>query len=390
MNQSIVCGHRDSRGIGVMCCVGLTRVLALAISTAGFAVQAAAQEAKPLEIRGRLEIGDETDSAGYYIDRHTFAGTQGEIVQVDLVSEDFDTFLAVSFGEPRNFTAIGDEWERSRERAHLLLTLPETGEYTAWVMSNRPHATGDYDLRIVQGAAATADLPTAGWEAQYRGRLQTTDEQMDSGSYYDMYQFDCLPGQLVVAVLTSTEFDPYLAASTSSDAKFFQDNEDYADDSEHPADEIARLEFTADFTGTLSLFVRSDQRERTGRYELSISVSEAPPPLAEGERQREVGRLTSVDDQLNTGEFIDKFDFAWQAGQRIVIEMHSEDFTPYVFVQTAKKGDDVQWDQPGENGRSRLELQIPEDGAYELVATSMDRGEMGAYDVEIRVLLPNP
>lgn len=101
--------------------------------------------------------------------------------------------------------------------------------------------------------------------------------------------------------------------------------------------------------------------------------------------RHERGRLQKGDERLPSGEFADLYTFAGRPGQRAVIELHSEEFDPYVFVRSPSGEQFDNDDFGGDSSRAVLSLDLTEEGAYHITVTSYAQGETGAYSLSIDV-----
>lgn len=103
------------------------------------------------EIRyGALEIGvlakgDARLQAGEYRDLYSFEGDKGDPVLIELLSDDFDPYLAVV--SPSGLVKRNDDWGSS-SASRIQMNLPEAGSYRVVVTSFRPGEEGAYVLRI--------------------------------------------------------------------------------------------------------------------------------------------------------------------------------------------------------------------------------------------------
>ena len=102
------------------------------------------------------------------------------------------------------------------------------------------------------------------------------------------------------------------------------------------------------------------------------------------------GRLEDGDATLASGEYADNYTFAGSSGQRAIIDLRSGDFDPYVFVRAPSGEQFDNDDYDGDSSRSRLALEITEDGDYEVTVTSYDEGETGTYTLDIVVAASAP
>jgi hypothetical protein len=95
------------------------------------------------------------------------------------------------------------------------------------------------------------------------------------------------------------------------------------------------------------------------------------------------GALAGGDAQLSTGEYYDTYEFQGRSGQRVLFDLTSAAFDPYLMV-VAPSGDKKENDDfNGSNSRSRLELALEETGTYRVIVTSYKKDEAGAYELRI-------
>jgi len=101
-----------------------------------------------LEIEGILEDGDRllpVDDSLY--DLYTFRGTAGQVVRVELESDDFDPYLFLIAPDGQQL-AENDDISRDNRNSALRLTLPVNGTYSVLVNSYDPDSRGRYRLVI--------------------------------------------------------------------------------------------------------------------------------------------------------------------------------------------------------------------------------------------------
>jgi hypothetical protein len=365
--------------------------------TGGYEVRitggAAAPEAVPgvmLEA-GALERGDSTLRSGEFYDEFSFEGTRGELVSVDLRSSDFDTYVIVI--PPEGSQEENDDHEGDASRSLVSFELPATGRYRVLVTSYKEGETGEYSLRIQQGdAAASGAVAGPAAPRVERGTLARGDETLRSGEYMDEYAFEGRPGQRVRVDVTSDDFDTYVILVPPRGDQ--QENDDFEGDVHHSAIE-------ADITepGTYRVMVTSYEGGETGEYELRLGFDGAPGPASPGQAARadrdsgpvplaygdtQGGELDDGDGRLSEGEYRDMYTFEGQAGDRIVLEMESDDFDTYL-VLVPPEGDQI--DNDDADGRvdlSRIELTLRESGRHRIVATSYGADETGGYRLTLR------
>jgi hypothetical protein len=102
-----------------------------------------------IPVRSALTVRDPVtaDAAQQYLDVYYFHGEEGQQIQIDLTSTDFDPFLILD--SPRGERLMldddsGDDWN-----AQTILTLPESGDYSIGVTSYL-QSVGTYELRVTE------------------------------------------------------------------------------------------------------------------------------------------------------------------------------------------------------------------------------------------------
>ena len=96
-------------------------------------------------ISGSLTPSDAQTDSGWYHEDYTFSGNGGQVIQVDLESDDFDTFIDLYQGT--RWVAEDDDGGDGLD-SRLVYTLPESGNYTICVRSRYANRTGSYRLTL--------------------------------------------------------------------------------------------------------------------------------------------------------------------------------------------------------------------------------------------------
>jgi len=219
-------------------------------------------------------------------------------------------------------------------------------------------------IQLVAGAAVGGVMQ--------RDRLERGDSTLSSGEYRDDFTFEGERGQDAIIDLRSGEFDPYLMVSTPSGEQF--DNDDYEGD-------VSRslIALSLDETGTYEVTVTSYAEGETGGYTLRMDVSDAVE-LA-GVRE-EAGSLRPGDNTLSDGEYIDSFEFEGRPGQRVTIDLRSDDFDTYLIL-IDPTGEQEENDDGTDSTDSMIATDLTESGTYRVAVTSYDAGETGDYQLTI-------
>ncbi len=238
--------------------------------------------ATSLNESGVLQRGDETLTTGEYIDSYSFEGLPGERVDIDLTSNDFDTYLILV--TPSYEQIENDDWNGNTGRSFIQADLTEAGMYRVVVTTYEPGESGAYRLTMSPSGTATTDFQPAsdGGPAQVSGRdsveltigrptsggLSSGDALLVEGEYHDIFVFDANAGEDIEIDLQSSEFDTYLVVESPSGQSF--ENDDFNGST---AQSIVRL--TARETGRYRVMVTSYAARETGQYELLVTTSPA-------------------------------------------------------------------------------------------------------------------
>jgi len=323
-------------------------------------------------VEGVLETGDEVLESGELADVHFLQGSAGEHLRLDLRSEDFDPYLILTTPSGEHFE--NDDYAGDSQRSMLDLELPESGEYRAIVTAYAPGEAGRYRMAIERlpapTKAAAAHVET--------GVLAEGDQALDSGEYFDVYEFEGQPGQRVRLDLSSDEFDTYLILVPPEGEQV--ENDDAEDGRVHSV-----IETDLHAAGTYEVLVTSYEVE-TGAYELSIALA-APDTTVD--RSRDVvslgmGRavdasLAPSDAESEEGQFFDRYAFDAAPGQPILLEMASQEIDTMLVLHFPDGTVVANDDSIDQRDTSRVELVAPQAGRYHVSATSYGAGETGKY-----------
>jgi hypothetical protein len=302
----------------------------------------------------------------------------------DLRSQDFDTYLTVR--APSGAELTNDDYDGDTSRSLLALTLEENGAYQISVSSFFSDETGFYSLAISR-PMAVANLASR----EEMGALSADDPtRPSSGGYVDTYEFDGAPGRRATIDLTSDDFDTYLVLTSPSGT--VQENDDL--------DSLYHSQIIADLsdTGTYRVQVTSYAESETGDYRLTIAQSGAPTVVA-GQTTRDTvaltigqsasGALQNSDSQFEPDRYQDLYSFTGEAGQHVRVDM-TGDFDTYLVVHAPGGEEFVNDDYEGSFTRSLVEVTLPQDGRYQVIATSYGTETFGDYDLSASLLEAAP
>lgn len=113
------------------------------------------------------------------------------------------------------------------------------------------------------------------------GRLDTGDNQLDSGEYYETYSYAARSGDLLTITLASNEIDPYLMVIDPDGNKIAEED----DSPGHGYNVVVTVNLPV--TGSYLIVVTSAYPEETGVFTLDLAPGSritpaSPPPSGDG------------------------------------------------------------------------------------------------------------
>jgi CHAT domain-containing protein/Tfp pilus assembly protein PilF len=110
----------------------------------------------PQSVTGRLDQTSEQLDDGSYYTVHTFEGTAGEVLTIQLSSEEFDAYLVLV--DPDGATIAENDDGAEGTNSRIVITLPTNGIYTLLATSYAAGRTGQYQLEWQTATAEDQDL----------------------------------------------------------------------------------------------------------------------------------------------------------------------------------------------------------------------------------------
>ncbi|MES2833782.1 MAG: pre-peptidase C-terminal domain-containing protein [Pseudomonadota bacterium] len=243
----------------------------------------------------------------------------------------------------------------------------------------------------VAGLAVAAFVALAGGSAQAQtgisiggsraGSLAQGDSTLNSGEFVDTYTFEGRAGQQVTVSMTSGAFDSYVMVRGPSG--FSEDNDD-----RETGDTNSQLTMRLPSDGTYRIQATSFQSGETGAYRVSVVEGAGDAIMAEGGGSASVGtnsgQLRAGDQQLDAGEYMDRWTLTGTPGQRYVARLNASDFDAYLIIRGEGVEEDNDDDATGRGStNSRIEFVMPADGDVTIAATSYQANETGTYQLLI-------
>ena len=304
------------------------------------------------------ELGPGDAKLGRYFDTYTLQLTAGERIVATLSSDDFDAYLVLESPEGKEIEN-DDYSEASDARIDELIDVP--GTWKIKVSSYEDGEQGEYLLTVVRERLQELE--------SYTGILDEGDAVSVKGEYYDSYKVFLERHQRVVISMRSEQFDPFLVLKPLQGRRIL--NDDYEVETE------SRLDFIAESSGQYEIFATSYAGGVTGQYSLRILL---------GDRmnlQEIEGYLDADDPELEEYGFYEMHPLYLEEGQRIILEMTSEELDTLLMVEGPEGFYTENDDYNDQTFISRIELFAPVQGEYIITTASYDVGAEGAYTLKI-------
>ncbi len=211
------------------------------------------------EVTGRLTAPDKDGRGGSALQVWTFHGTAGDMVRVDVMSSQFDTYVAIEDEAGRELAHDDDSGGGTNARVRF--AVPATGVYRIFVRSFREGGYGAYRLRIQRlgTVAAGGNGSTIQRGQLLTGRLSPTDPRMSDNSIYHVYTYLGRAGEAVTIDVMSPDFDAFAILQDPQGNEVARD-----DDSGEGTD--ARITTTLRQTGVYRIIVNTYAAGASGSY----------------------------------------------------------------------------------------------------------------------------
>jgi hypothetical protein len=302
--------------------------------------------------------------------------------------------------------------QRGRRGRTLTATgvVPAAGRILIQVASNvslgRTGSTGDYTFTLRSDRPAGPPANTGGGTAlrpgqRVRGELVAADRKLDDLSHFDDYSYTLRRGDRITVTLRSEDFDAFLHVGRRA-ADGSLENNQTDDDGGGGTD--ARVTYTADRDGPVTIRVNTLSAGETGGYTLELETGGAAPspspsdenapdggggpatgPIALQLGRPVRGELAQGDGVMADGSFHDDYTYRARRGERLVIRLESGDFDAVLAVAGIANGAEnpVMDDDGGGGTNSRVEYTAQSDGMLLIRANTLAAGETGHYTLVV-------
>lgn len=214
-------------------------------------------------------------------------------------------------------------------------------------------------------------------------RSQVQKDNITNNYYYfDAYLFNGVAGKSYAIDCRSSEFDAAVllhSVSATNTLTFIAADDQsggYGDGQRVGND--ALLFVVAPATGRFAIFATSADVDPQGKGSYTLKViPDAVKPIRRGETVKASISTNSI--KTSAGTYLDAYGFYGKSGELIWITMHSNEFNPFLILQT--NAGDPPIASAGESRAQsiRMNVILPSTGIYILLATPYETNKTGKY-----------
>lgn len=348
-------------------------------------------------IRGTLDAKEVQAESEWVVDLYEIEGRRGQTVTITLSSQDFDAYIDLDKGEEH--LTENDDGDNGLDST-LVFEFPENGTYRINVTSAERDETGDYVLKVERGGRAPAPPPPQNVVSS-QGRDRPNPQEIrvgqsigarltersplhTDGTPYLPFTFRGSRGDTVTIEMKAQDFDAYVII------KSLTGSEELAKDDDTAGGTDARLVYTLPRDDTYEIRANAIEKDAVGAFTLSLAEGRSaaaaparastPPaqPISVGQTVR--GKLERGDAEADDGSYFDGYRFTGRRGQRLTIQLRSDDFDAYLALYDAQ-GREVTTNDDGDDDSTdaEIEFNVPGDGDYVIRANTLVEGETGDY-----------
>ncbi|HEU0054183.1 MAG TPA: PPC domain-containing protein, partial [Longimicrobium sp.] len=171
------------------------------------------------------------------------------------------------------------------------------------------------------------------------GTLAASDPKLSERGHFKVYRFDAQQGQRMVITMRSKDFDAYLTVARVVGGI----TDKIKEDDDRGGDTDARIRFTAEQAGSYLVIAQALAEDGVGAFTVALERAQEPTtaqPRAISLGMNASGTLAETDAILDTDDtYYDTWTFAGRQGQRLVVDMKSTDFDPFLSVGRMENGE---------------------------------------------------
>jgi hypothetical protein len=205
-----------------------------------------------------------------------------------------------------------------------------------------------------------------------------------NGQPMDLYQFTLPVDSTIAAVMTSSQFDPYLKLMDSAG------NVLRSDDNSYGYNDPLIAQFLP--AGSYQLMARAASGTVGGLYQVNLLASAGPRPPFCGSKGTLAaggsiaGILTFTACQFSDATFADVYAITLDADGSIDLRLNSSDFDAYLVLQDAKGNLLAQDDDGGGGTNARIQQKLPAGTYYVYAKPFANYYSLGGYTLTLSVL----
>lgn len=253
-----------------------------------FATPVAAQTRLTLgqTVIGELTSSDQTLNDQTHFDCFSVETVPDRRVQVDMTSDDFDSYLMAGGGACTQMTdAVQDDDGGGGLNARIVHM--GTGR-PLYIFANSvgAGATGSYRLRAWSSTGGTPTVTRLNVGQTVNGTLSTSDMTLPDSSHYDCFSVNTRAGQQLQIDMTSNDFDSYLSVGSGACEELAAS----ARDDDGGGGLNARIVHDGD-GAVLFIQANSASAGETGAYQLRIAPAQGQSPAPAPARQEPYANL---------------------------------------------------------------------------------------------------
>ncbi|MBU4039090.1 MAG: PPC domain-containing protein [Alphaproteobacteria bacterium] len=370
-----------------------TILAAVSLLALSIATPTLAQDVVPLApgatVEGRLAEGDATatDDA-YRYDDYRIRARAGQRLEAIMRAAEFDAYLEVFREGESESLASDDDGLGEGTDSRLRFSAERAGTYVLRARTLAGVEGGSYTLALTERpAAGRPPRPTGIRVGQsIEGALTARDPETSGGQAYDAFSFRARAGDRFQIDLSSDAFDPVVRVGRMRAGEF---NELAMNDDTAETGLNSRLIFTA--PDNADYIIRATPLGAGGEGAYTVALARAPElapaqPIEIGGTIE--GALSEGDGKGASGATADAYRFSGREGQRIRIDMSSDEFDTYVELFDAQHASLAEDDDGGPEGtNSRLTFTLPRTGDYFIEARAFTEAT-GGYVLSLSEVEP--
>ncbi|MEM6326056.1 MAG: PPC domain-containing protein, partial [Bacteroidota bacterium] len=319
----------------------------------------------------------------------------GNDLTVDLRSSDFDTYLVLS--PPSGDDLTNDDWNGSLSQSRIEVEGAAAGTWEIGVRGYLASAEGDYEIAIERSEASGPTPPAplasrsdlvAAFDRAMRKSVNVMHSRTVRGyrvtEHRDGIRIEGLPdtGSCVVTIaITETLYARAEQPSTDGEDRFTFRGPGIVLEDAPGRDCIVAGTWLHDVYN----FPTPGDRDAAlaAARNLIRGWNGSSGPAAPLGARAERGRLVAGDETLGDGRYFDRYPVEVTAGDRLIVDLRSSDFDPYLNLYPPSSEEYSNDDWNGSRSHSRIEVDVTVSGIWEIRVRGYVQSATGAYDLTI-------